>query len=259
MNQVETRSLSTTIKESASKRRWTIDLASRVMDPFLLSSDTLGLEDFGPVTLRCPACRHNGSFQPTADGKHDFHDPPQHRAFLSRRCPNPNCRAHLFVVVSIEKSKIAEVLDSYPVEAYEFDSTAIPRVIVETFEEALLCHQVGADTAAAMMIRRTLEELCQDRGATGDNLKQRIGVLGKQITVPQELLDAAEELRLLGNDAAHIEARDFAEIGNEELEVAIEFTKDLLRSTYQMADLLSRLRKLKEKKTHSEETPADLG
>ena len=54
--------------------------------------------------------------------------------------------------------------------------------------------------------------------------------------------------RLLGNDAAHVEQKVFDEIGTEELEVAIEFTKDLLRSTYQLKDLLGRLRALKVKK-----------
>ncbi len=86
-----------------------------------------------------------------------------------------------------------------------------------------------------------------DRGAEGNNLKERIEALGDRITVPKELLERADKLRLLGNDASHVERRVFAEIGKEELEVAIEFTKDPLRATYQFADLLDRLRGLKEK------------
>lgn len=211
-----------------------------------MSSATVAVRNFGTVSLRCPACRQRGTFHPATEQQTDAYDGPKSRGFANRICPNPACKAHVFVVIRTDTSPYA-VVTSYPIEAIEFDSTAVPGKIVKTFEEALLCHQVEADTASAMMIRRTLEELCDDQGATGDNLKERIALLGKKITVPKELIDAADELRLLGNDAAHVEAKDFAEIGTNELEVAIQFTKDLLRSTYQLADLLDRLRGLKAK------------
>jgi len=58
------------------------------------------------------------------------------------------------------------------------------------------------------MVRRVLEELCVERGATGNNLKDRIIDLSKKIVLPQDLLQAADHLRLLGNDAAHIDHRN---------------------------------------------------
>ena len=63
--------------------------------------------------------------------------------------------------------------------------------------------------------------------------------------MPQSLLSALDDLRLLGNDAAHIEAKTFDAIGEEELDVAIELTKEILKSVYQLDDLLARLRALK--------------
>ena len=53
------------------------------------------------------------------------------------------------------------------------------------------------------------------------------------------------ELRLLGNDAAHIEANTFEQIGKEELEISIDFTKEILKAVYQYESLLERLRSLK--------------
>jgi hypothetical protein len=73
--------------------------------------------------------------------------------------------------------------------------------------------------ASAIMVRKTLEELCRDRGAKGS-------------------------VRLLGNDAAHIKHQEFGQIGQEELDVAIEFTKDVLKAIFQYAELLGRLRSL---------------
>jgi hypothetical protein len=54
------------------------------------------------------------------------------------------------------------------------------------------------------MVRRTLEEIRLDRGATGKDLKARIAALSSKVILSKELLEAADELRLLGNDAAHM-------------------------------------------------------
>jgi hypothetical protein len=65
------------------------------------------------------------------------------------------------------------------------------------------------------------------------------------VLLPQELLDGLDDLRLLGNDAAHIESQEFNNIGKEEVEIGIEFAKEVLKAVYQYADLLARLRSLK--------------
>jgi hypothetical protein len=65
------------------------------------------------------------------------------------------------------------------------------------------------------------------------------------VVVPQELLDAADELRLLGNDAAHIEAKSYDAIGKDEASLAIELAKELLKAVYQYSSLVNRLRALK--------------
>jgi hypothetical protein len=54
-----------------------------------------------------------------------------------------------------------------------------------------------------------------------------------------------DDLRLLGNDAAHIESQEFNQAGPEEVEVGIEFTKEVLKATYQYSALLNRLHGLK--------------
>jgi hypothetical protein len=95
------------------------------------------------------------------------------------------------------------------------------------------------------MVRKTLEELCLDRQAAGNNLKERIRSLGARVVLPQELLDGLDDLRLLGNDAAHIESQEFNKVGQEEVEIGIEFAKEVLKAVYQYSALLTRLRALK--------------
>ena len=95
------------------------------------------------------------------------------------------------------------------------------------------------------MVRRTLEEVCSDRGASGNDLKNRLKALRSVIVLPTELLDAADELRILGNDAAHLEAKVYDEVGKEEVEAAIDLCKEILKAVYQLSSLVQRLRSLK--------------
>ncbi len=102
------------------------------------------------------------------------------------------------------------------------------------------------------MVRKTLEELCHDRGATGGNLKERLRAIGTKILIPQELLDGLDDLRLLGNDAAHIESQEFDTVGRDEVEIGIQFAKEVLKAVFQYSkavfqysDLLAKLRSLK--------------
>jgi hypothetical protein len=199
------------------------------------------------VSLRCPACRQQGTFElfPSANDLITYIQvaggPPQF--FLGqRRCPNPACHNQVFVVINAANGAL---IASYPPERFDFDSTSIPGPVAKAFEEATACHSQGSFTAAAMMVRKTLELLCGDRGASGDDLKARIRNLGTKIVIPGELLQASDDLRLLGNDAAHIEARTYDEIGHEEVEAAFALTKEILKATYQYGALLERLKSLK--------------
>jgi hypothetical protein len=213
-----------------------------------------GLGHNSPIVrnLRCPHCGKVGAFH-GLNGVNDATwalvtqnpggSPSQREGYRAgvRLCPNPDC--HSIVVISFHISNVTNLV--YPFEVVEFDPSGIPEEIVRSFKEALICHGAGCYRACALMVRRTLEEICQDRAITASNLKQRIVTLGTKIVIPKELIDAADELRLLGNDAAHIESQDYAAIGSKEVEISILFVKEILKATYQYATLLSQLRALK--------------
>jgi hypothetical protein len=154
------------------------------------------------------------------------------------------CHKHVFVVIDAGRVAL-----SYPPERLDFDSTNIPTRVTNAFEEAIACHSQQCFVASAIMVRKTLEELCIDKGAKGGNLKERIKALGGAIVLPTELLTGADNLRLLGNDAAHIESQEYQQVGKEEVELAIEFAKELLKAAYQYSSLLKKFDALKKPTT----------
>jgi len=195
-----------------------------------------------PATIRCPACKHYGTLD-SLSGTDFVTGMPGFGGmvvFGQRRCPNPTCHKHIFIVIDAGKVAVA-----YPPERLDFDSTNVPAAVKNAFEEAIACHSQQCFVASAVMVRKTLEELCRDKGATGNNLKERILALGVTIILPKELLAGADNLRLLGNDAAHIESQEYRQVGKEEVELAIEFAKELLKATYQYSSLLKKFEALK--------------
>ena len=76
----------------------------------------------------------------------------------------------------------------YPPERIHFDSSRIPKSIIENFEEAITCHANQCFVAAAIMVRKTLEVLCSIQGASGSDLQQRIRALESKVVLPPELL-----------------------------------------------------------------------
>ena len=194
------------------------------------------------ISLRCHACRQLGTFEWIgSDQVIQINEPTGASILGQRRCPNLDCRAHVFVAWNPK----GEVLVSYPPERIDFDPSKIPAGVVKSLEEAITCHANEAYTAAAVMIRRTLEDLCADKSAKGENLQERLSALSGSVILPTGLIAGLDNLRLLGNDAAHVESRVYSQVGTQEVELAIDVAKEVLKAVYQLDDLVSRLEKLK--------------
>jgi hypothetical protein len=198
-----------------------------------------------PITMRCPHCKAVGVLESSDDGQLQIDAGGEHFEVGSRSCPNPKCRGHIFTVWSYQADAL---VGSFPPETLEFDASNLPKAVLSALEEAVKCHASGCFRAAALMVRRTLEELCLDREAEGPNLKERLSALSDKVAVAASLVEGLDTLRLLGNDAAHVELKDFDSIGPAEAELAIEVTKELLKGVYQYEDLVARLASLKRSK-----------
>ena len=192
----------------------------------------------GPeLVTKCPACGHDATFERIGNLS-DFNNG---QVWIGQRmCPNPSCYSLLFFIRTTDR-----ILATFPALRIDFEREGIPEKVLSILEETISCHANNCFIAAAIMVRKTLEEICFDRGAKGSNLKLRIQDIGSKIIIPKELLEGMDELRLLGNDATHFESKIFDKIDKEEVDIAIEFTKEILRAVYQYEHLLKRLKSLK--------------
>lgn len=193
------------------------------------------------VSLKCPHCQHLGSFATATKNGLVYLKEHKNRSvsyFIAsiRICPNNQCKGILLVITNngkVLKTTPPQLLGSQPVN--------LPPSCKSILEEAIACHAAGAYRAAAMMVRRLLEEICELNHASGKDLHTRLEVLKKTVMLPSALYDAMFELKALGNDAAHIKAKAYDNIGAEEAEDSIELAKEILKSMYQMQALVERL------------------
>ncbi len=198
------------------------------------------------ISARCPHCGNESNFENAGisdiAGSNFIDGTNMGFRIGIRRCPRSACRGQLFF------QTLGDSTATYPVQRIDFDASDVPENISKSFDEALSAQANGLHIASAIMVRKTLELVCIDRSAKGDNLSNRIKDLEKQITLPKQLFTAMDNLRLLGNDAAHIESKIFDEIGDDEAKIAIDLTKEILKAIYQLDSIVSRLEKLKSKK-----------
>jgi hypothetical protein len=196
------------------------------------------------IAIRCPHCGHFGTFeQLISDDIGVSGTFPLEHTLGIRRCPNTRCKGQLFFILH----NSSNTLTIFPPDVIPFDKENVPTNVLVAFEEAIICHSNQCYIASAIMIRKTLEEICLEKGVSGHNLLKKLKELSSKILIPNELILGMDDLRLLGNDAAHIEAQTFKEIGQKEIEVSIDFTKEILKAVYQYDSLLKKLRDLKEK------------
>lgn len=193
------------------------------------------------VSLRCPHCGHQGTFDhisQSLDVVASEQGGSPARRLMIRRCPNPECFGMIFVVGYKHGALVESV---YPPTLFDFEPEGLPPAVLAAFEEAVKCEAAGCYRAAALLVRRTLEEVCDDQGASGASLYARLESLDSKVTLPHGFLAGLHDLRLLGNDAAHIDLRDFDEVGAEEASLALEMTKLLLQPLYQYGGVMARL------------------
>ncbi|MET9767712.1 DUF4145 domain-containing protein [Streptomyces sp. NPDC006415] len=87
-------------------------------------------------------------------------------------------------------------------------SLNVPQALRREHDEARQCFSSKAYTATAVMVRRTLEGVCLDQGMSTSGgrskpLFQMLKQMKEEGKIDGQLLEWAEELRILGNQGAH--------------------------------------------------------
>lgn len=79
----------------------------------------------------------------------------------------------------------------------------MPETASRAYMAAARSYQAGLYEPCVIMCRKCIEALCREFGATKGNLKERLNRLRQSGHIDQKLATWADELRLIGNDAAH--------------------------------------------------------
>ncbi len=159
----------------------------------------------------------------------DFYDVIEYALVVCGRCES----------VSLVESKHSEVPEGFSVPQGErilyptnqrISTDELPASIVSPYLDAARSFQVGLYEPCVIMCRKCLEALCHElNGNLKRSLKQSLEVLHKSGQIDQKLLAWADELRLIGNDAAHdLDVR----IEKSDARDAFEFLEAILMYTF---------------------------
>lgn len=105
----------------------------------------------------------------------------------------------------------------------------IPASIARELVEAHACFDAKLYTAAAVMVRRTLEGMCIEQGTKKSNLFQALQELRDDGIIEGRLFDWAQALRVLGNQGAHFSEES---VSREDAADALSLAEAVLNYIY---------------------------
>lgn len=121
----------------------------------------------------------------------------------------------------------------------------LPAPIHKALQAAEKVRPIDAN-AYAVLLRRVLDLVCHDRGATGGSLNQKLEDLAARDEIPQKLVAVAKGLRRLSNVGAHAE---LGELTSAEVPILEALSRAVLEYVYSAPFLATqaeeRLAKLK--------------
>lgn len=116
---------------------------------------------------------------------------------------------------------------------------SVPVEIRAIFQEAKRIQKISPN-AFAVLIRRALEAICDDRGVASGKLVKRLETLSERNEIPSVLSEMTTVLRTLGNAGAHSTARQVTVPITWEME---KFFKALIEYVYVAPNLLKEYQK----------------
>ncbi len=112
--------------------------------------------------------------------------------------------------------------------------------------EAQICQLIQAYKSCVVMCRRALEQICDDKGANGGNLKDKIKSLYDNRLISPDLFDAFNEIRYFGNYGAHPKDDLLSGVDQSNAQSVLEVTIHVAQHVYEMP---AKVRKLKQIRT----------
>jgi hypothetical protein len=157
------------------------------------------------ISTNCPHCHHDAVFLMVTNP----HKEPFQVGGVSwmRVCAATQCQGcgkYVLAVVLRRENQPFTCEDYYPVTTPdETIGEGVPEQIGDDLKEAIRCEAVHAFKATVCMCRRALEASCDNLGASGRKLYQKIDSLVDAGKITPLLRDVATQIRLVGNRGAH--------------------------------------------------------
>jgi hypothetical protein len=163
-----------------------------------------------------------------------------------------NCR-HLSVAqldyqtgYSIDRGNADGFFDELPDESVWYPKAGespqivdVPNAVRLAAEEAYLCASVGANLAAILMARTTIEATAKAKNITSGRLVQKIDALRDENLIRPDIALAAHEIRYVGNEMAHGDLEDLP--GREDADDVLSLMSQVLAEVFQGPALLHRV------------------
>ncbi len=125
------------------------------------------------------------------------------------------------------KTTIEAIRALYPFEKQI--PSSLPEPIGKMYAEAIKV-KLLSPSSCAVLVRRTLEAVCQHENATGRTLANKLKNLADTGKIPQTLVDIALHLRQLGNLGAHFDVDDDVTI--QDVSIILDFVELFLEYLY---------------------------
>lgn len=145
------------------------------------------------------------------------------------------------VIVSEYRLDINDEVPKFEIEypSINVSSEGVPNKIYSAFESAIKTK--GIDYSICLLsLRRVLEMICNDKGAQGNTLENKIKNLVDSKLLPEMIGDACWIIRQLGNEAAHA---DKIEVYSYDVEQVIGYVGTIIDYLYSMPHRISRMKK----------------
>jgi Domain of unknown function (DUF4145) len=224
--------------------------------PRARSFDRMGNSDIDTIVVHCTECEKSVTGRSHGEHRYGDEDDAHRHVFLS--CPD--CGGPFVVhqhgnmyrsdhgtgyVLRWEDKTVV-----FPADPQSLDPSVPINIATSYLEARRVYTAASANTAAAIMCRRTLEGICGHLEAKGGNLAKKLDNLKERGLIEPRIHEWANHvLRSLGNDAAHDVD---AVISKEDAKDALDFTKAIIEYIFVFETAFQRFKKRRTK----EEAPA---
>lgn len=194
------------------------------------------------MILECDICSAIVKAEVVASySSHNEHDPMD--SFQYTLCKCPQCSSP--ILASQELDYIAGEVDwGLPKKIYPNNQFHINPIIPEKLGKALIesiqCYKSNSYTATVIMCRRAIEVFCSIKGVKERDHDKSIKKLRDEGLINEQLYEWANQLRLVGNLAAHDVDSEFSNLDAKDM---LDFTIAIFDFTFSFKDKFDKFKR----------------